>query len=130
MADDLQKKMADILNDPEAMRSIEALAGSLFSGNSSASPSDTDGEAEPNENSNKNENHSGANPQNLPDLGDLMRITNLLSSLPNDSDDAEFLMALRPHLGPSRQKRVDSAIRLLKLFRILPAVKASGLLTL
>ena len=37
-------------------------------------------------------------------------------------------MALRPHLKTDRQKKVDQAVKLLKLYAVFSAVKENGLL--
>ncbi len=42
--------------------------------------------------------------------------------------NTELLLALRPHFTEERQKKVDDAIRILGLLRLLPLVKESGLL--
>ncbi|HIQ59642.1 MAG TPA: hypothetical protein IAB22_09335, partial [Candidatus Merdivicinus intestinavium] len=41
---------------------------------------------------------------------------------------AALLRALRPMLRESRQKRVDEALRILRLLSILPVLQQSGLL--
>ena len=50
----------------------------------------------------------------------------------NQTDDKriQFIAALRPLLNSSRQKKADQAIKMLKLFEILPLLKEQGLLNL
>lgn len=45
-----------------------------------------------------------------------------------EDKNVQLLRALKPHMSPSRQNRVDEAIRLLQLFALLPALRDSGLL--
>jgi tetratricopeptide (TPR) repeat protein len=42
--------------------------------------------------------------------------------------NVDLLRALKPHFSPQRATRVDSAIRLMQLFSLLPLLKESGLL--
>ena len=51
----------------------------------------------------------------------------LLGSLREETPGTQLLRALRPLLSPARQERLDQAIRLLQLTRVLPLLKSSGL---
>jgi hypothetical protein len=46
----------------------------------------------------------------------------------NDSRNTDLLLALKPHLGADKQKRVDKAIKLMKLLAMWNIAKDSGLL--
>ena len=39
------------------------------------------------------------------------------------SKNADLIVALKPHLSPESQKKADNAIRIMKLFEILPYLK-------
>ena len=55
----------------------------------------------------------------------LLKVAPLISSLQQETDGTRLLRALRPLLSPSRQKRLDEAIRMLQLMRILPFLKGN-----
>ena len=57
----------------------------------------------------------------------LLRMAPLLGSLREETPGTQLLRALRPLLSPARQERLDQAIRLLQLTRVLPLLKNSGL---
>ena len=57
----------------------------------------------------------------------LLRMAPLLGSLREETPGTQLLRALRPLLSPARQERLDQAIRLLQLTRVLPLLKSSGL---
>ena len=39
------------------------------------------------------------------------------------SKNADLIMALKPHLNPDKQNRADQALRILKLFEVLPLLR-------
>lgn len=102
----LTERLSEILNDPEGMAKIESLAQSLLSG----------GESEE---------------QSAPDALDGIKIAKLLGTLKGSAYDSrsQLLLALRPHLSPERQTRVDKAVKLLRLVSMLPVLQESGILS-
>ena len=60
------------------------------------------------------------------ELNAIMRIGSALKSRQPD-DRSQLLLALRPHLSPARQERVDQAVKLLRRVDIIPLLKDSGL---
>ena len=114
--DDIAGKIEELLNDPDGMAKIQSMAESVL-GN---------GKAE----------EKGL-PNSLPqtdglgsdiDIATVMKVLNLLKSGQNSSGRANLLLALKPHLNPSRQQKVDSAIKIMKIIEILPILKQQGLL--
>ncbi len=108
--DDLSSMLAGIMNSPEQMEKLKAMAGNLFGGAESPVPT----------------------PQQPSDISageiaGLMKMANLLKNNTNDRR-AGVLLALRPYLTEHRQKRVDDAVKILRLINILPAVKEAGIL--
>ncbi len=68
----------------------------------------------------------------LPDAGTLQLVTRLapmLSAVRQEDDSTRLLRALRPLLGEERQKKLDEAIRILQMMRMLPLLRQSGLLS-
>lgn len=58
----------------------------------------------------------------------LVSMLSLFETLNQPDDNERFLLALKPLLREENRKKVDSAIRLMKLFSLLPVLKDSGLL--
>ena len=57
----------------------------------------------------------------------LFRMLSLFETLNQPDDNERFLLALKPLLREENRKKIDSAIRLLKLFTVLPILKDSGI---
>lgn len=110
--DDLSSKLAEILNDPEAMSRVKNMAENILGGNNSeekSSPLDTNG---------------------LLNAGEMAGLISIVSRLKNSSDNprSQLLNALKPHLSEPRREKVDTAIKILKIIEILPLMKDSGIL--
>ena len=60
-------------------------------------------------------------------LGTVMKIAPLLQSVNREDDSTRLLRALQPFLHQERSRRVDSAIRLLGIIKLLPVLKGAGL---
>lgn len=57
----------------------------------------------------------------------LMRMLSLFETLNQPDDNERFLLALKPLLREENRHKIDSAIRLLKLFSVLPVIKDAGI---
>lgn len=57
----------------------------------------------------------------------LLKMFSLFETLNQPGDNEKFLLALKPLLREENRPKIDSAIRLLKLFSLLPILKESGL---
>ncbi len=55
------------------------------------------------------------------------RIAPILNQVNREDDSTRLLRALRPLLGPARQKKLDEAVKILQMMRLLPLLKESGL---
>lgn len=62
------------------------------------------------------------------DPGMLLKLLGLFETFNRPSDNERFLLALKPLLREENRAKIDSAIRLLKLFSLLPVLKEAGLL--
>ncbi len=62
------------------------------------------------------------------DINMLLRIQELMGAMQNNDEDAKLLLALRPHLKDQRQKKLDQAVKLMKLYAVFSAVRENGLL--
>ena len=102
--DDLNSKLMDLLNDPETVSKIGEMAKNLFP-------------------EQQQEVEETSNP-------DMLKVMSLISRFKNskDSENQRLLMALKPHLSEARQKKVDTAVKILKLIELMPVLSESGLL--
>ncbi len=110
--DELNQKLAQILNDPESMNRVREMAESILSQN--------DKKEEP-----KDDSVMG-----IPDSAELMNIMSIVSKLNTKNDDSRtaLLTALKPHLSEPKREKVDTAIKILQLLELLPVLKESGVL--
>lgn len=111
--DDLQQKISQMLADPESMEQIRNMATSLFSGGNDSEESDR--------------TPTYAAQDAFADPKTLMKVANILKRNVDD-DSAKLLFALKPHLGEERRKRVDKAVKILKLVSLIPLFKEQGIL--
>ena len=58
----------------------------------------------------------------------LLKMLALFETFNQPSDNERFLLALKPLLREENRPKIDSAMRLLKLFSLLPVLRESGLL--
>lgn len=59
----------------------------------------------------------------------LIKIQKLFSKIPKHDKNTEFIKALRPLLKPERQAKADEAIKMMKIFAMLPILQKSGMLS-
>lgn len=110
--DDLSARLAEILNDPESMARVREMAKGILG-----------------EGGTPNAETPFANTSLDPEqISQVMQIVSLLGQDSPDSR-ADLLLALKPHLGERRRRKVDTAVKLLKLVSLLPLLKESGILT-
>ena len=120
--EDINQKISDLLDSPDGMSKIKAVAEELL-GNGLF------------QNEENSANTYSGNGLSLPDgllasmgnIEGIMKIARLLGG--NQKDNRiELLKALRPHLSNERKKRVDKAISVLKIATLLPVLREEGLL--
>lgn len=111
--DDLNEKLAGILNDPESMERVRKMAKNLFG-------DDTANQQAPKE---------SADFGSLPSGEELQAIMSIMSKFNSQKQDerTHLLTALKPYLSEHRQEKADNAIKILKLLELLPLIKDSGL---
>lgn len=116
--EDLTKKLTEILDSPEGMAQIQGIADMLLSKDSTPAED---------EKSHKSDSSSLFPAElGINEINTIMRVVGALKSDSNDQTTA-LLYALKPHLKPERQKKVDSAIKLLKIYKLLPLLKEGGI---
>lgn len=105
--DDLSEKLSGILNDPEAMRDIAALASQL----GVDAPGLHKEEARP-------------EPKPADDMmTQLMALAPMLGSLKQEDDTTRLLDAMRPFLSEERRQKLDKAKRLIRIMKMMPLLK-------
>lgn len=114
---EMLEKMGNVLSDPESVKQLQELAQMLqqeedeengFNSTDAAQNADSEG--------------GGL------DLSMLLRVQELMGAVQNQDEDAKLLLALRPHVQERKQKKIDQAVKLLKLYAVFSAVKENGLL--
>lgn len=122
--DDIADKLTQLLNDPAGMEQIRSMAEGLLGHAPPASPPPEAAPAPPL--GDLTDFMQGIRPEQL---GSLMKMARALGAA-RDDDRTRLLLALRPHLSPKRQEKVDQAVKLLKLSSLLPMIGESGLFSL
>lgn len=109
--DDLSDKIQQLLSSPDTMQKIQSMM-SAFGGadNTPTSPlpptppiSDT-----------------------MPDMTTFLKLAPIISNLQQEDESAALLRALRPYMHKDRGKRIDEAIQMLHLMKLLPLLKGFG----
>lgn len=106
--DDITQKIQSLLSDEESMRQIQELAAMFSSGDTSA-----------NSEQGQQTQDSGINP---------MAIMQLIGAMSVQDKNCDLLLALREHLSPEKQQKIDKAVKLMKLYNIFIAMKENGML--
>ncbi len=102
---EMQDAINQILSNPETMKQVQSLGEQL--GLSKPAP-----KPEP-----KNEM-----------LGAMQSLAPLMGSFSADDDVSRLFQALKPFLGEEKQRKLEQAQRLMKLIKVIPLIKDSGLL--
>lgn len=140
--DDLAGKLNELLNSPDAMARIQNLAGMLEQNQGDSAPTPASSRQQP-EGGNLgalasllsglgNSSGDSTSSSAIPEAGTLQMVTRLaplLTAARQEDDHIRLLRALRPLLGKERQKKLDEAIRILQLLRMLPLLRQTGLLS-
>lgn len=109
---DLQDKLNQILQNPEAMKQVQSLGAQLgLTGEQKQPP----------------ENNLMSVLGGDDTIGTIAKFAPLLSSLNNSDDTTRLLDSLRPFLSHERQEKLDKAEKMLKLFRLMPLLRENGL---
>lgn len=134
--DDLASMITQLLNSEEGMQQLQSVASALGLSDQpaaaqqpSASPGGSPpsfGQAAPDLSSlfGAAQQTGGAPPV---DLNTAMMLGRAMSALGQDDENIQLLRALKPHFSSERSKKVDDAIRILQLIRLLPLLRDSGL---
>lgn len=105
-------------NNSNSNNSIQSTINNLLNGNLSV-------------NQNNNQNNQQQNALNLNSLGlnsddfkMMMKAKTIFDKMNNTNDkNTDLILALKPHLSPENRNKADTAIKILRLFDILPMLK-------
>ena len=102
--DNIAEKISQILSDPEGMERIKKMAEGIMSDGGNTAVQET---------------------LNMPSATDMSAIMNAVNMLKSGNDDrrVKLLVALRPYLSEERKPRLDRAIKLIKLYSVMPLLK-------
>ena len=137
--DDLTQQINQILSDPQAMQQLQAMAASLGLGaQPQAAPTPAQPAPQPAPDLSGLLANLGGATTPAPGLGGLSpevlqtvgKLAPLLSQVNREDDSTRLLRALRPMLSAARQQKLDEAIKILQMMRLLPLLKNSGLSSL
>lgn len=119
--DDLSSMLGEFLKNPESMEKIKSLAGML--GGSAGPPTSAPAPAVP-----PAEPDSRPSGEDQESLRMVMKLAPMLTQMRQEDDSTRLLRALRPFLNEEKRKKLDGAIRLMQLVRMIPFIRNSGLL--
>ncbi len=150
--EDLSQQINNILSDPNSMQQIQSVISSLGLGDTGQQKQQAPAQQPATGSAGSTPdlsalagtlgNHQAASSQqsqsqnalaslgglgsNTQMLGMLTKLAPLLSQVNQEDDSTRLLYALRPLLGAERQKKVDEALKILQMMRLLPLLKESG----
>lgn len=151
--DDLSGKINELLSDPESMEKIKNLA-SMFSAQAGTNNnSNSQSQDQSNNNYNPlidafsnlagNSNANYQNPQNNNpnqfgnsddsfniDPATIMKIAGAMRSMNGPDPRVDLLRALKENLSDKRQKKVDDAIKVMRLLSLMPLLQEQGIFNL
>ena len=119
--DDIASMITRFLESEEGMAQLSAVSQALGLGDVLPSSAPPTGQAA---------SGGTGGGQTVPqiDMNTLMMMQRAISAMGQEDKNTELLRALKPHFSPERAKKVDDAIRILQLMRLLPLAKEMGLL--
>jgi len=102
---------------------LKGVASSILGGEAAQNNNDNPAPAQPNTN-----NANSLAPQNLGfdniDFDMIMKAKTIFEKMNSaQSKNTDLIMALKPHLSPESRNKADQAVRILKLFEILPLLR-------
>ena len=111
---ELEDKISQILNNPEALKQVQSLGEQLGLSRSAPEPPKLP--------------PSGV-PVSDDMLGTITRLAPLMQSLKSDDDTTRLLNALKPFLSEDKRQKLDRAEKLIKLVKMIPILRESGILS-
>lgn len=147
--DDILAKVQEILDDPQKLEGFKNLASSLINSDDKiqsleqTQSNENDLQNESNNNNfdvegilnnliqNKNGEHINLNKDQIEipfNMDVILKLKNAMSIMNQDDKNIAFLRALRDLLDDSRQQKVDNAIKIMRIVKLLPLIKDLNIL--
>lgn len=132
--DDMSSRLNEILNDPASMEKIRNLAA-MF-GNSNQQGGQAPAQQPQPQQQQQPQRQNMQNQQSVPSgtsgidpemMRSVMKLAPVFSHMRQDDSSTQLLRALRPFLGETRRGKLDEALRILQLIRMLPYLRNSGI---
>lgn len=119
----IEEKLSGILSDPEAVSKLKSLGAALGldTGTMPKPP-------EPKPQSGINTPFAPQSQESSDMMSSLMRLAPLLSDMGKDDEVSCLLSSLKPFLSEPRRSRLEQAGKMLKVMRLLPLIKGTGLM--
>ncbi len=122
---ELQDKLNQILSNPEALAQVQSLGEQLGLTKKSEPPQPAPSSPAPNQSATAQPLGEGILGGDM--MNTIARIAPLMSSIKQDDNTTRLLDALRPFLSEEKQQRLDKAEKMLRILKIMPLIKTSGL---
>lgn len=116
---DLGTQISQLLSNPEMMEQIKGLSGLLGQSAPDSPPTVP-----------QKKQQSPLDMLGGDGMQVAMKLLPIMNSLKQEDDTTRLLRAIKPFLSPQRQDKIEEAIRLLHIMKILPLIKDQGLLNL
>ncbi len=115
--DDITGKLTNLLSDSDMLDKLKGLSGLL-----GLSAND---DADAGASSDSDSTQSGGTEPDI--FGMMLKLMPIINAFSQEDETVKLLYALKPFLAKERQKKLDTAIMLVRLMRIFPLLKDSGL---
>lgn len=118
--DDISSMLSSIMEDPKAMEQLKNTASMLFG--QEGLPSDggpAPARSSTSENPKKND---------MDIFPVIAKLAPLLSSFGKEDESTRLLNSLRPFLGDERKGKLDEALRMMQVLKVIPLLKEQNIL--
>lgn len=123
---DITSQINQILSNPEMMEQIKTLSG-LFGQSAAAQGSGGDFQVTENV---QPKQQSPLDLMGADGLQTAMRFMPIITELKKEDETTQLLRAIKPFLSPQRQDKLEEAVRILRIIRIVPMLRNQGLMNL
>lgn len=139
--DDISEKINQLFSDPNSMQQIKNLAGML----SGSGMGNQNNNAAQNAPQNNNFGFGGMNmnkptqppsssnqSEDMPNIDPamIMKLSSAMQMMNRPDPRVDLLRALKENLSDARQKKVDDAIKILRLLSLMPVLQEQGIFNL
>lgn len=122
--EDLAEQLKKILNSPEGQKQLQNIAQMIGGTDKDQGGIDLLSLMQNTAPSDQSQNDAPAIDMNM-----IANIGQMMKNMNTNDKNTQLLLALKPHFGERRQARVDRAIKMIRLFSLLPLLRQSGILS-